>query len=395
MRPAGLRYTLVPVRNALSGPLRSLLAEPRAPNPPRRVWRDWVLVALLMSLAVLEVVVRDDVIWAPLAFAMTVGLAPTLLWRRTHPLAVVAITFGAVAIVDVAALITQSGVVGLYSMAFLIILPYSLFRWGSGREIAIGMVFVVMVLVLANAADYNGLAESFGGAMVLLFPAALGATMRYRATSRSRDLDQIRLHEREQLARELHDTVAHHVSAIAIQAQVGQTLAGSDPEASIRALQIVEEEASRTLAEMRAMVGLLREGQDAELAPQQGISDIGKLGSVAGLDVEVKLSGDLDHLGPSVEAALYRLAQESITNVRRHARNASHVSVLISGFPDSVHISVTDDGEKVAAAGHSSGYGIVGMMERTKLLGGTIETGPGPQRGWMVTAELPRQGAQA
>ena len=96
--------------------------------------------------------------------------------------------------------------------------------------------------------------------MVLLFPAVLGAAVRYRTNFRHRSLEQVRLRERERLARELHDTVAHHVSAIAVRAQAGQVVATTRPAAAVEALRVIEAEASRTLAEMRAMVGVLRDG---------------------------------------------------------------------------------------------------------------------------------------
>ena len=102
--------------------------------------------------------------------------------------------------------------------------------------------------------------------------------MRYRASSRLRETDQVKLREREQLARELHDTVAHHVSAIAIRAQAGRALAPSRPDAAVDALEVIEEEASRTLDELRAMVGALRQGEEPDLAPQRGVADIERLG---------------------------------------------------------------------------------------------------------------------
>src|ERR687888_2378315 len=111
----------------------------------------------------------------------------------------------------------------------------------------------------------------------LPLPAALGASIRYRASSRLREADQVRLREREQLARELHDTVAHHVSAIAVRAQAGRTVAASRPDAAVDALAVIEEAASRTLADLRALVGTLRDGEDADLAPQRGVADIARL----------------------------------------------------------------------------------------------------------------------
>ena len=127
------------------------------------------------------------------------------------------------------------------------------------------------------------------------------------------------------LARELHDTVAHHVSAIAIHAQAGRALAATSPASSVEALEVIEAEASRTLAEMRAMVRVLRNQEPAEFAPQPGVADIDRLADAGrvGPHVEVVLSGDLAGLPSPVDTALYRMAQESVTNALRHARAAT------------------------------------------------------------------------
>ena len=109
--------------------------------------------------------------------------------------------------------------------------------------------------------------------------------------------------------------------------------------------------------------------------------------------VEVELSGDLDGLRPLVGAAIYRIAQESITNAMRHARHATRVDVRVVADGDLVRVTVRDDGEAGASDG-SSGYGLVGMTERATLLGGTLDAGPGAE-GWTVTAVLPRSGAPA
>jgi signal transduction histidine kinase len=185
--------------------------------------------------------------------------------------------------------------------------------------------------------------------------------------------------------------VAHHVSAIAIQAQAGRTVAGSDPAAATRALDIIEGEASRTLAEMRTMVGVLRRGEAADMAPQPGVADIARLATESGVPrVRVEISGDLGQLRPSVDAAMYRLAQESITNARRHARNATTISVQVSGDKSSIRLTVHDDGEKPIPVDDTIGFGLAGMAERAKLLGGSFTAGPHPSRGWHVEAVVPR-----
>ena len=366
------------------------------PDPPTRVWRDWALVAVLVPTAVLEGLLRDEVVWRPVALVLALALLFPLLWRRTNPLAAVAAAFGAIIVVDVAALVADAGPAGwLYTTAYVLLFPYSLFRWGSGREAVIGLVIILVAGGLGIAADYTGAVDAVVGSVILVFPAALGASVRYRANSRLREVDQAKLLEREQLARELHDTVAHHVSAIVIRAQAGRVVAASHPDAAVDALGVIEEEASRTLAEMRTMVGALRRGEEADLAPQRGVTDIERLAHGAGDQphVDVELSGDLDDLPPSVEAAIYRLAQESITNAMRHARHATRINVWVVGDDRRVYLTVTDDGEASPfSAGSSSGYGIVGMTERATLLGGTLEAGPSPDRGWTVDAVLPRNG---
>jgi signal transduction histidine kinase len=228
----------------------------------------------------------------------------------------------------------------------------------------------------------------------LLFPAALGASVRYRASARLREREQVQLREREQLARELHDTVAHHVSAIAIQAQAGRIVAPQSPDGAVRALAAIEEAASRTLEEMRTIVAALRDADEPDRAPQQGVADIERLARDAALGprIAVELSGDLDALRPSVGAATYRLAQESITNALRHARHATRIDVRVAGEEHCVRLTVSDDGDASAAGRGASGFGLVGMRERAALLGGTLEAGPSPGRGWTVSAVLPRAG---
>lgn len=377
--------------------VQSLLAEPRAPAPPARVWRDWVLVAVLVPTAVLEGVLREDVAWRPVALVLALAVVVLLLWRRTSPLAVVAAAFGALAAVGVAEFFGADEPVGLDTTACVVLLPYSLFRWGSGREAAIGLLIILVAAVVGIAGDFTGVADALIASVFLLFPAALGASVRYRATSRLREFDQVKLRERGQLARELHDTIAHHVSAIAIQAQAGRTVAHSQPDAAVRALEVIEEAASRTLAEMRTMVGVLRDGEEPNLAPQRGVADIERLARDAahGPRVAVELTGDLDELRPSVGAAMYRLAQESITNSLRHARHATRIDVCVTGEGDCVRLTVRDDGDASSAGRSSSGYGLVGMTERATLLGGSLEAGPAPGKGWTVNAVLPRAGSTA
>lgn len=380
----------------MRGALRSLWNEPRVPDPPPIGWWDWALVAAVTAIAIGETILRPHLEVRPIAFLLGALPIATLLWRRSNPLVAVLIAFGLHGVTYFVPISGHSHEdMTLYATAFILILPYSLLRWASGREAVVGLGFILFTHVGLFYEESTGIGETLAGIAVLELPAAMGATMRYRAVSRDRAIEQVKSREREQLARELHDIVAHHVSAIAIQAQAGRTVAGSDPDAAIDVLEVIEAEASRTLTEMRTMVSALRGNAEVALAPQRGVDDIGLLAEQkpGGPVVEVVPSGELGDLTPAVDAAMYRLAQESITNAIRHARRATRIRVHVDGEPDCVRLTVSDDGEATPTNGSSSGYGIVGMNERVTLLGGTFEAGPNGDRGWTVTAVLPRDGA--
>ncbi|MEU7592596.1 sensor histidine kinase [Streptomyces sp. NPDC039022] len=374
----------------LTNALSSLWAEPRATDAPERVSRDWVLVGVLMVTALLEGVLRDDVAWRPFATTVAVGLAPMLLWRRTHPLTCVVVAFGTATALGLASLLGGAQSVGLNTMIYILVFVYALVRWDSGREIVIGLAVVAVAAVSGIVTDYTGPTELFGGFAVLATAAAGGAAFRYRAESRRRAVDQIRSQERVGLARELHDMIAHHVSAIAVQAQAGRAIAGQRPEAALETLAVIEGAASRTLAEMRAMVRVLRDGAPAQYAPQPGIADLVSLARRAPAPaVDVELPDDLDELPPQVDAAVYRLAQEALTNALRHARNASRVMIRVVEGAGRLRLRVTDDGQIDPARSVNHGFGLLGMTERVQLLGGTLRAGPAPEGGWTVDAELP------
>jgi signal transduction histidine kinase len=379
----------------LTDAVRSLWAEPRVPAPPPWTWRDRMLVLALATGALLEGLLRDDLVWRTSAVAIGVGLLFLAPWRRTRPLLVVALVFGLIATYDMAAVLASVDpeLTVLSITAWVLLLPYALLRWGSGRQIVIGVVILLVFLAIGPGRTSWG--DLLLGVVFFAFSATLGTTARYRATARVRELDQVRLRERAQLARELHDTVAHHVSAIAIQAQAGRAVAATSPDAAVDALAVIETAASRTLREMRAMVGMLRDGKDADLAPQPGVADITRLARDSGEwpRVHVQLTGDLDEMSPTVAAATFRLAQESVTNALRHARDATRIDVRVRGDGEVLRLTVVDDGDAVASNRISWGYGIVGMTERATLLGGTLSAGPGPERGWSVEAVLPRAGA--
>ncbi|WP_307870806.1 sensor histidine kinase [Micromonospora sp. C51] len=372
--------------------LRAWWHEPRPAGPPRG-WRDWLLVGVFVATALLEGLVRSD-LPAPtfVPVLIGVGLAPVLLWRRTSPLLMAAIAFPVCAVGEA----VVGGDLSLHTLAYLLILVFSLSRWGSGRAAALGAAIVAAKIALSAAAGHLGPGDALAGAGVVSAALALGAALRYRARARQREFEQVKLLERERLARDLHDTVAHHVSAMAIRAQAGLAVLDTQPAAAADALRVIEAEATRALVEMRAMVRVLRRDEPAERTPAPRIADLEHLAgrSVQGPAVEVEFSGDLDGLPTPVATAIYRLAQESVTNARRHARHATRIVVRVACDDEVVQLRVSDDGEVPGPRVFGpTGFGLLGMRERAQLLGGSVDAGPNLDRGWTVTATLPRVAA--
>lgn len=372
--------------------LRTLWTEPRPPDAPARMWRDWTLLAAGLGAVALEATLRENVVWRPAAVVFALWLCLLPLWRRTRPLAMITLAFGSVILLQLASLVAATREpVGLDTGAVVLVLVYALLRWGSGREIVLGSAVILTAFALCTVTYETPAAEQVGGFVFLSLPGLIGAAVRFRVTGRERQLEQVRSREREQLARELHDTVAHHVSAIVIRAQAGRVLAGTDPSAAVEALEVVEEEGARTLEEMRAMVATLRNrGAGAELAPPAGVADLARLVRNPGgrLRVDLGLDGELDTLPPTVDAAVYRIVQESVTNAMRHAVNATEVVVRVTAERHTIRVSVRDNGHRTGRG--RAGYGLAGLRERAALLGGNLQAGPGADQGWHVEAELPR-----
>jgi signal transduction histidine kinase len=379
--------------------LRALWAEPRVPDPPVRVRRDWLLLAAGLLGTALEAGLRDDVVWRPVSVLVTVVFCLTTLWRRTHPLAMVVLAFGLAILLTLVDLVAaHPKPLGLDTGAVIIVLIYALARWASGRDIVLGSVLPFTAFVLSVVVDDLAPSELIGGFVVLAFPAVLGASVRFWSTSRRRELDELRSRERVQFARELHDTVAHHVSAIVIRAQAGRVVTAADPAAAVQALEAIEEEGARTLEAMRAMVGALRDGAaGAPLSPRAGVADLERLARTAGSGpkVDLQLDGPLDDLTPAVDAAVYRIVQESLTNAVRHAVGATEVVVRVVADGDTIRVTVRDDGAVTGHGSHRDGYGLAGLHERASMLGGVLDAGPGPGRGWLVEASLPRREVSA
>ena len=384
--------------------------EPR-PVGARPVGRaDWLLVGGFEAAAVIEGLARPDLAGQPYVSLLAMALVPALLWRRSHPLTTCLIGFGVAGLLSVIQLVAGTEDLGPTSMMVVLILLYSLVRWGSGREILVGMPCIAAVVALGMFAAAATAPDLIGGSLLLLLIASLAAVFRARADLWQRQRREIRTQERLALARELHDTVAHHVSAIAVQAQAGGVIVRTQPAQAAQMLTAIEAEATRTLAEMRAMVRVLREddwedgredgreggrgdgrgGERAAYSPLPGVADLPTLARAdATPAVDVSLTGAVTALPRPVDAAVYRIAQEALTNALRHARSATHVAIDLSRAGDSVRLRVTDDGLTHPGSVASPGFGLTGMAERAHLLGGSLHAGPAPHGGWVVEAVLP------
>ena len=202
--------------------------------------------------------------------------------------------------------------------------------------------------------------------------------------------------ERLQIARELHDVVAHSMSVIAVQAGVANFVVAERPEEAPRALASIEETSRSALREMRALLGVLR--ADPGLAPAPGLADLPALAdrtAEAGVRVKLSVVGDQSALPAGVDLAAYRVVQEAVTNVIKHAgTDACRVTIAYAG--NALALEIIDAGKGTADAdktpGH--GHGLAGMRERVGMYGGTLDAGPLPVRGFRVTARFPLAGPE-
>ncbi|WP_344402385.1 sensor histidine kinase [Streptomyces longisporus] len=198
--------------------------------------------------------------------------------------------------------------------------------------------------------------------------------------------------ERLRIAREMHDTVAHSISIIALQSGAASRVATAHPEAALAAMQAVEHEGRETLAGLRRMLVALRaadEGRDPELAPA-GLADVDRLAATttaAGVRVEVRRLGEPRGLPPDIDLSAFRIVQESVTNVVRHAGTRA-CRVTLDYREDELALEITDDGLGRGSA-TDTGFGLAGMRERVALLHGEFTAAPRPEGGFRVTARLP------
>ena len=199
------------------------------------------------------------------------------------------------------------------------------------------------------------------------------------------------LDERARISRELHDIVTHAVSSIVVQAGAAERAVEDDPAFTRTALGHIRTTGNEALGEMRRLVAMLRATGEAPLQPQprlDGLDDLVAQASASGPQAELRVTGHVRPLPAGLDLAVYRIVQEALTNVRRHAA-ATVCEISVDYGPDALSVRVTDDGAGQTHPSTAGGHGLVGMRERVALYGGELSTGPLPDRGFGVEARLP------
>ncbi len=379
----------------------------------RSAGRGVVDVSLVVALAAVGVAE----IWVPfpsvlgegsrvLSTVLVVAMVIPLLWRRARPL-----LSATVVLISWPIVFTIEPVFVLFWGQFvpMVIAVFSVARYGQGRQPYLGagvgagslLFFDLYVEVLQTPS------EIVFHWMVFTVAWCFGAILRrfetraHESTQRAIQVEVAAaeqavaavLDERTRIARELHDVIAHSVSVMVVQAGAAEQSVDDDPEFVRQALSTIRGTGTNALAEMRRVLSVFREGDDAAArAPQPGLDALpGLLDEVrsAGVEATVAVEGEVRPLPPGLDLAAYRIVQEALTNVRRHAR-AGNASVLLRYTRHDVQVEVTDDGVGAGSRGeHNGGHGLVGMRERVSLYGGELETGPAPGHGFTVRARLP------
>jgi len=371
-------------------------------------WQRFVdrsLVLLLLTGVAVTVSTDLSNPWVPLVG--TAQVVP-LWWRRYHPTAV----FVAVAVASAA----QVPVVNfpLVSQFAFVVAVYSTARWSSWAVKAAALVVSLCAAFVASWSwlrpwDPDDLGMLWGNAVSAASLACTAWALGIAGSQRDRLLNSLveraeqaeRMAERDvalaaqderaRIAREMHDVVAHGLSVIVVQADGARYAAAKDPQVAVSTLETVADAARGSLQEMRRLLGLLRTG-DSGVRPQPVLGDVPHLVEEAragGMDVRASWPDPLPEVGGGVGLAVYRLVQEALTNVRKHAGPGAHVEVDLRRTGDVLEVEVADDGRGAASDPGDGGLGIVGMRERMAAHGGTLQVGPVPGGGWRVQARVP------
>lgn len=374
-----------------------------------------VLFAATLVLPVFPLVMLAGLSAAPLVFSLLQTVP--LFWRRHHPVAV--FTFVAAASVLQAATydLPVWGQVGFPAAL------YALARFGSARSARVGLVVGLCGAAVASwvwtsaqiaafppgleYVDYDiGLDDLspyfFSITAIVLAAWALGSQGRIRRAYEASLVERGRrlaveaeqravlaaAEERTRIAREMHDVVAHGLSVVIVQADGARYAAAKDPQVAVDTLGTVATVGRDALTEMRRLLGLLRGSDDPALAPQPRLEDIPAL-VTADDRVDLDLPDPLPDVPDGIALTVFRLVQESLTNVRKHAGPNARARVRLAHAGDALEVEVTDDGHGASAAS-TSGLGLLGMRERVEVHGGDLQVGPATGGGWRVRARIPR-----
>jgi signal transduction histidine kinase len=374
-------------------------------------------VAVLLALVFLVGSTRPAY-GVPLWVAYLLALVSTLpvAVRRLWPLPVLGIVLGG----SVAAMAIGTGKDPSVAVALVLYLVALRYPRRTSAAVLAGVLALTAAGTAAGGAalDHNQASEVaarfVGSAVVLTAAWVIGVAVRqqraYTAGLREQAERRVQAQlaegrraatgERLRIARELHDVVAHSLSLIAVQAGVGNYVASARPEEAARALASIESTSRGALREMRRLLGVLRDDSaGTEMAPAHGLADVGQLvtGTAdAGVRVQLEIRGTQRPVPPGVDLAAYRIIQEALTNVVKHAQTTAS-RVLVTYTDDAICLEITDDGDGAAAdaVAASAGHGIAGMRERASLFGGEFHAGPLPGRGFRVVARLPLDSSPA
>lgn len=339
------------------------------------------------------------------ALAVLIGLLATapIAWRRTAPFAVLVATTAGFMLAAARGYAVAAG--GLGPVIAVASVAYFTDRRGAiigGAGLAIAAVVGTELAFRGQSGEGVQVVAALG---IALLATLIGDVLRTRDAAlreleeRNRQLDALReveareavAQDRVRIAREVHDIVGHALAGIALQARAGLRLVHRDPDRTETALGEIDALATRALAETREAVGLIRgEGESAQLRPQPRLDDLDEL--VAHLQddelrVELRREGDPSRVPELLQASAYRIVQEALSNVVKHARPATAI-VTVAVADDAVELEVRDDGRRVPAD-DGRGHGLGGMRDRAVQCGGSLEAGPGPGGGWRVRARLP------
>jgi signal transduction histidine kinase len=368
---------------------------------------DAVLAVVLLVLGVVSVHAQDvsEGLVEPTALSLaTIVLvtAPVLI-RRRNPL--LALSLSSAGILLHVGSDWPEGSLPITVM----LLTYTVAAYDTPRRAGFGLAEIYAVLVLILLTDSPGL-DAFGvlgNIAVFTVAWSIGIALRARRETleaRVREADErakverqstarVLAEERLRIAQELHDVVAHSMSVIAVQAGVGAHVLTDRPEQARAALDAISATSRGTLTEMRRLLGVLRDSDgERSHAPAPALVDVPKLVEDvrgAGVPVTLTVDGTNSCVNAGVELSAYRVVQEALTNVIKHAGPTTRVAVNLQYLPGSLAVEVVDDGRGAAAAPVAAGHGLVGMRERVELWGGELAVGPVDGGGYRVRALLP------